>query len=129
MGNLGKSVSRFPDKIVSRFPSRIAELNLFPTPTTPLSRSATRFQDKIVSRFLGRGVILFLVNNATLSTGNSAQLKTGVLPNMLQNRNVTRCPDNRPNTDLSRNVALSTRGPASRSQGRSVIMSRDIFIK
>merc|ERR1712098_50197 len=106
---------------------RIAELNLFPTPTTPLSRSATRFQDKIVSSFPGRDVILFLANNVTLSTGNGAQLKTGVLLNMLQNGNVTRCPDNRPNTDLSRNATLLMRGPASRSQGRSVIMSRDIF--
>ena len=75
--NLDRSVSRCQDKITSRFPEKVAQLDLFHTLTTHLKKCATRFPSKIADRFLDRSVTLFLYKNAILVTGKIAELNTG----------------------------------------------------
>jgi len=125
--NLGRSASRFLNKIANRFPGRTVEASLFPTLITLQSRFATRSPDKNVSRFPGKSATLSLARNATLNTGKTAELSTGARPNIPLNRNATRFQGRIPSTELSKNVALSMRETAGRLPESSVIMFRDIF--
>merc|ERR1712035_73257 len=101
----GRNVSASPDKSVTRFPTRCA----------------TRCPNRIASRFPGKFAIL---NTGKIATQNTER-RLGIL----QNRNVTRCPDRRLNTRVSKNVRLSLIGSVRRYLERNVTTTDFIVLQ
>merc|ERR1712035_154855 len=88
---LRRSVSTSLDKFAIRFPTRSPD------------KTASRFPDK----------------NAILNTGKIATPSTERRRGILLNRSVTRFPDRRLNTRVSKNVRLSLKGSARRCLERN----------
>merc|ERR1711980_59787 len=94
-----------------------------------LRRSVSTSLDKFAIRSPGKTASRFPDKNAILNTGKIATLSTERRLGILLNRSVTRFPDRRLNTRVSKNVRLSLKGSARRCLERNATTTSFIVLQ